>query len=203
MENRIKELRKKKGITQKELAQIIGITQAALSNYERGRAPSYDIAHKIANYFGKSIAYVLGYVDESYSDPRNDDFLEAGKITSNLGNIELFDKLIATWSDWDDKNFNEKIPKSTKELIGENIQTFLNSYSSIVYFYEAKDTPLKDTGDYEKLLKLEGALLNAFNNYHHKVNNDMLENEKIKLKITLQGLLAALINTLNKESGLF
>lgn len=61
--NRIKDLRLISGITQKELALKIGITQPALSNYESGRTPNFKITGKLADFFGVSVAYLLGIED--------------------------------------------------------------------------------------------------------------------------------------------
>lgn len=48
----LKELRKKKGISQKELAKVVGIDQSAVSKYERGvQLPELQIAMRISDYF--------------------------------------------------------------------------------------------------------------------------------------------------------
>lgn len=61
MANKIKELRKKKGLTQKELASLIGISQNTLSYWENG---VYDVDNKslqrLAVIFDVSIDYLLG-----------------------------------------------------------------------------------------------------------------------------------------------
>ena len=62
--NRIKKLRLISGITQKELALKIGITQPALSNYENGRTPNSEITGKLADFFGVSVAYLMGIEDK-------------------------------------------------------------------------------------------------------------------------------------------
>ncbi|MDR0922055.1 MAG: helix-turn-helix transcriptional regulator [Lactobacillales bacterium] len=66
--NRIKKLRKKEGITLKELSAIIGINDGQLSNYENGKRSPRDpkIWEKIADYFGVSVGYVMGVS----SDPK-------------------------------------------------------------------------------------------------------------------------------------
>ncbi|CAG7632685.1 helix-turn-helix domain-containing protein [Paenibacillus allorhizosphaerae] len=57
---RISELRERKQITQGELAQIIGVTRAALSHYENDRRqPDYDTLMKIAKFFSVSVEYVI------------------------------------------------------------------------------------------------------------------------------------------------
>lgn len=58
--NRIKELRKLKNLTQRELAKQIGITQPALSNYEDGRNPEISILTKLADFFGVTVDYLIG-----------------------------------------------------------------------------------------------------------------------------------------------
>lgn len=58
--NKIKELRKLKNLTQRELAKQIGITQPALSNYEDGRNPEISILTKLADFFGVTVDYLIG-----------------------------------------------------------------------------------------------------------------------------------------------
>ena len=59
--NRIRELRKAKGITQEELGKVLNVQKAAISKYEIGRVqPGADTLSKIAQYFGVSTDYVLG-----------------------------------------------------------------------------------------------------------------------------------------------
>ena len=51
----LERLIEEKGITQKELGDAIGTTQAAISGYVRGAKPKIDMAIKIADYFGVSV----------------------------------------------------------------------------------------------------------------------------------------------------
>ena len=66
MPNRLKELRRSLGITQKELASSLGIAQPTLSGWETDRFQiDYDNLVKLADFFGTSIDYILGRsVDE-------------------------------------------------------------------------------------------------------------------------------------------
>ena len=58
---RLKELRKKKGISQLRLATDLNTTQNTISRYETGeREPGIDELVKIADYFNVSIDYLLG-----------------------------------------------------------------------------------------------------------------------------------------------
>ena len=58
---RLKELRKKKGISQLRLATDLNTTQNTISRYETGeREPVIDELIKIADYFNVSVDYLIG-----------------------------------------------------------------------------------------------------------------------------------------------
>ena len=58
---RLKELRKKKGISQLRLATDLNTTQNTISRYETGeREPGIDELVKIAEYFNVSVDYLIG-----------------------------------------------------------------------------------------------------------------------------------------------
>lgn len=72
----ISELRKEKGLSQKEAASQLGISQALLSHYEKGiRECGHSFLIKIAEFYGVSCDYILGRTNE-----RND--IKA--VTENL-----------------------------------------------------------------------------------------------------------------------
>ncbi len=59
--NRLKELREKKNMYQKELAAELGVTMQTISGWEINRTtPDYEMLIKIANFFQVSIDYLLG-----------------------------------------------------------------------------------------------------------------------------------------------
>ena len=62
---KIRELRRRDGRTQEELAQAIGVTSQAVSRWESGGSyPDMEIIPSIANYFGVSIDELFGYDNE-------------------------------------------------------------------------------------------------------------------------------------------
>jgi len=64
MNERLKSIRKSKNLTQKEVAENLGITLSAYSNYEQGiREPSINIIIKICKYYNVTADYLLGLVD--------------------------------------------------------------------------------------------------------------------------------------------
>ena len=59
--DRLTQLRKEKGLSQKQLAEDLGVTQATIARYENGtRQPSLDFLVVIALYLGVSTDYLLG-----------------------------------------------------------------------------------------------------------------------------------------------
>lgn len=58
---RLKELRKDKGLTQKELGEDLGMTQSNYQKWEGEKSsPSGDTLVRFANYFNVSIDYLVG-----------------------------------------------------------------------------------------------------------------------------------------------
>ena len=65
MENRIRELRKEKGITQDELAYTVGVTRQTIISLENGKYnASLQLAYKIARRFDKSIEDIFIFEEE-------------------------------------------------------------------------------------------------------------------------------------------
>lgn len=61
---RLKEIRKEKNVTQGQVAEYIGTTRANYTGYETGaRKPPHDKIIKLANFFGISTDYLLGLTD--------------------------------------------------------------------------------------------------------------------------------------------
>ena len=59
--DKLKELRRQKGVTQEQLAKIIGVERSAVGQYEGKRAviPSDPVKMKIAEFFGVTVDYLL------------------------------------------------------------------------------------------------------------------------------------------------
>lgn len=69
MKNRLEELRKKRGITQEELADALSVSRQTVSSLESGRYnPSILLAYKIANYFNVSIEQVFINPEETNNE---------------------------------------------------------------------------------------------------------------------------------------
>ena len=58
---RLKELRKEKGYTQEQMANILEIGQSAYAKWENGKCkPNYEKLEKIADFFGVSLDWLFG-----------------------------------------------------------------------------------------------------------------------------------------------
>lgn len=65
MTNRIKQIRLEKGISQKRLADLLGITRQAISQYENGnREPKLETWQKLAKLFNVTVPYLQGIDDK-------------------------------------------------------------------------------------------------------------------------------------------
>lgn len=97
--SRIKFLRARDGLTQRELASKLHVGNSTLSQYENGdRVPSIDMQRKFAQHFGVSVDFLVGLTDdqtpapERASDdppPVNSQYLEALSYLEGLSDDAL------------------------------------------------------------------------------------------------------------------
>ena len=63
--DRLRETRKLRGITQKQMAEFLEITEQAYQNYEYGKIkPNFDSLIALADFFDVSVDYLMGRTDE-------------------------------------------------------------------------------------------------------------------------------------------
>lgn len=87
--DRIKQLRKQKGLTQKEMAEAVGVGVSTVAMWESGkRTPSFKLLNDLSDLFDKSIDYILGTSDDDRSPKLNDAQVE------QLGTWEIQSELI-------------------------------------------------------------------------------------------------------------
>jgi transcriptional regulator with XRE-family HTH domain len=82
MENRLKELRKAKGLSQEELGKAFGVSRLAYAHWESGKFdPDLETLVKLADYFGTSIDYIYKHDTEPmFSPEEKKTLLEAAEI---------------------------------------------------------------------------------------------------------------------------
>lgn len=87
----LKLARKQSGMTQKEVADNIGVGQSTYKNYECGiREPNGDTIVELANLFGVTTDYLLG------REPAPDDPDDPIEMLSRELNLNLYEKAIVT-----------------------------------------------------------------------------------------------------------
>lgn len=88
--NRIKELRQEKGILQSDLAKLLKMGQATISNWETGRhEPDQEALLEMSKLFDVSIDYILGNTDIKKAPSYED----AGLSTEEAALLDSFRKL--------------------------------------------------------------------------------------------------------------
>lgn len=89
--NRLKALRKEQNRSQDELAKLLNVSSMTISRWENAEQLSLKIekAQKLAEYFGVSVAYLLGYSGDKIDSPLSFDSPEAFE----KARAELLEKL--------------------------------------------------------------------------------------------------------------
>ena len=96
-----KQLRLEKGLTQRELADKLGITKSAVSMYERGdRRPNFEIAEAITDFFHVDLNYLIG-TTEKIQKPAGDETDPA--VNKYLGVTQVEIELVEAWRHADDQ----------------------------------------------------------------------------------------------------
>ena len=84
--NRLKELRQEKKLSQKELAENIGVHYRTLQNWENEESQiKPEKAQQLADFFGVSVGYLLGYENDSSL------IKELGQKVSKMSGTEAMD----------------------------------------------------------------------------------------------------------------
>ena len=102
--NRLKELRKAKKLTQKELAEETDIPYRTLQRWENGESQiKPEKAEKLANFFGVSIAHLLGYEDNDFEKANQNRLkeLRKEKALTQADLAELLEVTKMTISNWE------------------------------------------------------------------------------------------------------
>lgn len=115
--DRIKQLRKKKGVSQSQLAEAIGVKNNTVSTWERGtRKPDFDALQLLSNYFEVSFEYLLGSSDkeEARVKPSQGE-LDSCALSAKADEIKESTELLCRLSD--------KSRKIVEELIASIYRT--------------------------------------------------------------------------------
>ena len=147
-------MRRKTGKTQREVAQAIEITPAALSAYEKGiKTPSLEYALRLAKYYGVSVEVMCGIEDqESYSSKKvkalqqitgicEDDSIELDMEIKSIPwyahkGLDEYAKEKAREQE-DQYGVTDEYKAATNTIYDNTIATFLDRYEKFLQWYHA------------------------------------------------------------------
>lgn len=93
--NRVKKLRKELGLTQKELAEKIGLNEAVIGSYELGNAQmTIKNAVKLSRFFNVTLDYLVGNSDEEGIVINNELSDFENNLINELRNLSDRDKML-------------------------------------------------------------------------------------------------------------
>ena len=95
-EERLRHLRKEKGLSQAELAAKLHVINTTVSIWERGvRKPEMGTMERICEFFDVSLAYLLGTIDErqSTTDPEDKRAYRESAHDQQLNNMIIYSEL--------------------------------------------------------------------------------------------------------------
>lgn len=135
MTNRLKQLRKEKGLTLDEIQNKTGIKRGTYNNYENGvTEPKLETWQKLADFFGVSVPYLQGISDIK-------DLKRVSTFTNFLTSLEQTEE--------SDKQISNEIKNLTMNL---NVKTFLRISHAILSEQNGALPALVDVDRYKKLV---------------------------------------------------
>lgn len=82
------DLRKKNGLSQKKLAHLLEVSQASINYWEKGqRIPSINMVTKIANFFSVPVDYLIDSEYVEKQEKRIDNLLDQSRVLSAVGDV--------------------------------------------------------------------------------------------------------------------
>lgn len=135
------ELRRKKGITQRELAEHLNVSQISLSYWETGkREPSLDVVRKLAEYYNTSIDYLVGSQAITLE-------LDSHSKDSYARICKYYETLLNSYNNSQKNIYSEKLfhlcdmlnEDAVKELVNHAIELLQNTSNRSENFTQERD----------------------------------------------------------------
>lgn len=162
--NRIKELRKEKNLTLKDLGKEVGLASNTISQYENGkREPKLETWQKLANFFSVSVPYLQGYSDIK-EHLNEEEFIR--KVQKDLSKLPV-----------NQIPKNGEIEQPIKELFARGQELDLRGFNMLVAAISNMDISINER---EKLKKLASEVPNI--DVANTVNNLVIDVFTLVLK---------------------
>jgi len=139
---RLKEMRTKKNLTQKDLAEKLDVSVNTIVSYERSqKSASLDIGKRIAEFFGVSLDWLCG-LDRNANENRQVTYSDVIRAMIDLDKQAAFEIVRGEfWSNPDDEYDNEKVSGHVLYYSGscdDTIESFLSDWSKMRALLKAK-----------------------------------------------------------------
>lgn len=142
--NRLKELRQKKGDTQEVVAKAMGVTRRGYQKWENEESQiKAEKAQQLADYFGVSVGYLLGFTDNNFKNISND---KSEDIENNKA-LEGFDKLLLVSG----FTSSDQLFSAIRKMV--NIEKIVEKYKSEGITFSEKELENKANEEAEKQSK--------------------------------------------------
>ena len=123
---RLEEIMSEKGYTQQKLAELLNISQTAISNYLRGdRKPNYEMILLIGAYLDETPNELLGYDEKELRKYRK--ILIEERIKSSNEFKTLCEETVVRMSE--EKKNSREIEREIERLFQKKYKEFLESYA--------------------------------------------------------------------------
>ncbi len=162
----IRELRRKKGMSQKELADACCVHQTAVSQWEKGRTmPDINSLKLLSDVLGVSVETLIGSEREDENRIRGFEKINAGNASQRLGRSELFaliitdDSMTPTLKPGDTVIINRSIPATNGDIVAVTVADGDAMIKRII----KKDTSIllvSENSEYEPLVFSYGEFYN-------------------------------------------
>jgi len=129
----IKKLREEKKLSQKDIADHLGVTRQAVNSYECGRRePDYEVLVKLADYFGVTVDYLLGRTTDKNTNKNVND-KDIQERETNCGKDNICDGIIN----------KEKLDFMDSELVKWVMDKNNLQYIKFARYVQSLDLPLE------------------------------------------------------------
>ena len=156
--NRLRELQRAEKLTQQELADIAEVSKRTIQNWEDGTSNiKPEKAEKLADYFGVSVGYLLGYDDNDINQMNRLKELRKEKGLTQTDLAELLEVTKLTIHNWENGVFSIKSDRLKKlcEIFDVDVP-YLLGYNNVKNETNIKTTVLDEA--LEKLRAINNML---------------------------------------------
>ena len=157
--NRLRELQRAEKLTQQELADIAEVSKRTIQNWEDGTSNiKPEKAEKLADYFGVSVGYLLGYDDNDINQMNRLKELRKEKGLTQTDLAELLEVTKLTIHNWENGVFSIKSDRLKKlcEIFDVDVP-YLLGYDTVKNETSLKASVLNEV--LEKLREINNMLL--------------------------------------------